>query len=193
MKNLDTSLLCLEIKSLGMGYRALAIATRDLNLRILEAAPAGDRFLILIAGETNDLQSTIQNIRHELDGAGAGEIMDSEVIEKINPAVLEGIYSLTSNPLAECLVIAECASTSALLVVAQSLMTDHALSLIELKIKRASPGGAWGLFTGSSADAEPAAEKARTLIQAKMRIGKIDVIDSPNENFRSFFNFSGKA
>ena len=193
MNNLDTSLLCLEIKSLGMGYRALSLVTQESAVRVLEAAPAGDRFLILLLGASQKLHEVLKNTRQALDGPGAVEILDSEVVEKIDPAVLEGIYSLTQNELGESLVVAECGTVSSLLSVAQALTTDGGLKLIELKIKRATPGGAWGLFTGSSANAEPAAEKIRTLFQTKMREGKIDVIASSSESFRSFFNFSGKA
>jgi hypothetical protein len=193
MNNLDTSLLCLEIKSLGMGYRALSLATQESAIRVLEAAPAGDRFLILLLGASQQLHEVLKNIRQTLDGTGAAEILDAEIVEKIDPEVLEGIYSLTQNELSESLVVAECATVSSLLSVAQVLTTDGGLKLIELKIKRAAPGGAWGLFTGSLANAEPAAEKVRTRFQTKMREGKIEVIAAPNESFRSFFNFSGKA
>jgi hypothetical protein len=193
MNNLDTSLLCLEINSLGMGYRALNLATQESTIRVLEAAPAADRFLILLLSTSQKLHEVLKNIRQTVDGAGAAEILDWEIVEKIDPGVLEGIYSLTQNELGESLIVAECATVSSLLSVAQALTMDGGLKLIELKIKRAAPGGAWGFFTGSTAEAEPAAEKIRTLFQTKMRKGKIDVITAPNESFRSFFNFSGKA
>lgn len=191
MTTLSAALLSLELKSIAIGYRVLQKVTGIEGVRVLEASPAGDRFLILAIGPQKDLELAHAAARDALDSSEKDSWMDAEVVKDCDPALIEAIYHLPQIPTRESLLVADCASVSGLLAVAQSLVRAKEIDVIEIKIKRAG-GGAYGFFTGLTEDCGPAAEEARTKLKRAMREGSVEVIEAMTPQFREFFNLSGQ-
>ena len=190
MKNLDTSLFCVEIASLAHGYRVLNSLTASPGLRILDASPAGQRFLIIALGPADEIRSAAQNARSLFEG-DAGVSLDSEVVDGFDPQMLEALFSLPQQPLEESLIIVESATVSGLVASAQQLCGPHGLKPIELKIHRASDGRGYGFFTGPKEKCIPAALDVETRLKSADRHGRVELIEEPNAGFRTFFNLSG--
>lgn len=190
MKNLDTSFVCAEIASIAQGYIVLNSLTMSPHLRILDASPAGNRFLIMALGPADEVRTSVQRARDLFEG-DVGVALDLEVTDGIVPQVLEALFSLPQIPLEESLVVVECSTVSGLVSVAQQLAGPHALKTIEIKILRSSDGRAFGFFTGSKEACIPAALDAETRMRAGGRHGHVEIIEEPTAGFRSFFNLSG--
>jgi hypothetical protein len=193
MNNLDTSFVCIEIASIALGYRALKTMTDTAEAqtwRILDASAVGARFMILALGETKALQDATQKARASLDGA-LGMLVDTAMIRNLSPQVADAIFALSQVALEEALVVVECATVSGCLEAAQTLVNEHGLKAIEIRIQRASTGGAYGFFTGKTEVCGSAAEAARTHMRDDLRQGRIEVLESASTQFRSFFNLIG--
>lgn len=180
------SLLCLELKSIAIGYRALQIVSAEAE--ILDASPAGDRFLILATGDATKLDAVRDRVRSTVE---TDQLLDSEVIADGAPSLLEAFFHLSQAQADESLLVVDCASVSGLVGVANSILNTDGLLAIELKIKRFG-GGAYGFFTGPTRVCAPAGEEARTKLKRAMRDGQVEVIDELNANFRRFFNLDGQ-
>jgi hypothetical protein len=190
MNTESPSLLSIELKSIAIGYRALQKVTTFETIRVLEASPCGDRFLILAIGPTTELELAQTSVRESLDSTERDHWLDAELIKDCEPTVLQAIYHLPQTQAAESLLVAECGSISGLLATAQSLVHGHEIEVIEIKVKRAG-GGAYGFFTGRKDVCAPAAEEARTKMKRAMREGQVEVIDELTANFREHFNLNG--
>ena len=186
-----TALLCLEVKSITIGYRVLQKITGIESLRVLEAAPAGDRFMILAIGPQADLELAHATARESLDSVEKEQWIDAEILKECEPSLVQAIYHLPQVPARESLIIADCATVSGLLAVAQSLVHGKDIAVIEIKIKR-SGSGAYAFFTGPTDVCGPAAEEARTKLKRAIRVGSIEVVESMTPKFREFFNLSGQ-
>lgn len=181
------SLLCLELRSVATGYRVLQIVAGFEELEILEASPAGDRFLVLATGPAAQLEMARENARSAVD---TDQWLDSEVLTDCAPTLLEALYHLPQVHAEEALVVTDCASVSGLIVAAQAMLNDSGVQVIELKIKRAG-GGGYGFFTGSTILCAPGAEEARAKLKRTMREGQIEVIEDLALQFRRYFNLNG--
>jgi microcompartment protein CcmL/EutN len=190
MSFVDTSVACFEISSVVLGYRALHVVTQASGVRVLEASVAGQgRFVIIAQGPAETLRALQGKVREATDGAS---LIDTEVVEKVEPTVLEALYSLTQVSLESALAIIECETVSGLLASAQILVHGHRLKPIEIKIHRARAGG-YAFFTGANENCGAAVMDVEARLQAKMRKGEIEVIVGPSAAFREFFNFSGQS
>ncbi len=184
MKKVDSVIACLETNSIAFGYRVLGEVAAMSHSRILEASPSGRGFFILLTGARDDLSSVVHEVRHRLD---PNSWVDSEVVESKDPRVLEALYALPQESLAESLVVVECETISGCLAAAVTLVEGHGLAPIELRIQRSTSGGAYGFFTGSAQQCGPAAEEIRHKLAASGRKGRVEVIDRPSKAFRAFF------
>lgn len=194
MKNIDSSpyhsLACLEVASIAFGYRALKALTDNSDssrVRILDASPAGSRFMILALGETDALTAAIRRARASFDGAEPDLVIDVELIEGVHASVREAIFALPQVPLEDSLVVIECATVSGCLSAAQTLVSGHGLKTIELRVLRSSSGGAYGFFTGPKSTCASAAADALARAKTALRQARIEVIEAPSNEFRSFF------
>lgn len=193
MKNIDTSLLAIDIASVAFGYQALNTICQEPSTRVIEASVVGNgRFFILAQNERLKLEHSFQQVRAKLDGVQADQILDHDVID-LPESVLNAMYSLAQTSLSEALLVVECQSASGLIAVSNKLIHSHHLQPIEIKIHRGMGLGGFGFFTGSSQNCAPAAEDVRTQLRHDMRDGRVEVIDSPEPTFRRFFNLNGEA
>jgi microcompartment protein CcmL/EutN len=171
---MTNDLLILEAQSITAGFKILNALT---SAQILDAEPVGGgHFLILARGSHKEL-------RTHTKGA-----VDAEVVEHIDQGVLDAVFSLASNALDESLVIAETETAAAMFSLAQTLVKDHGLRAVEIKIRKTGAAGSYGYFTGARNACETAAADARTHLSAKMRKGSVEVIARPNEHVKSLFN-----
>jgi hypothetical protein len=149
-------------------------------VKLLDAEPiGGGRFLILIRGSAKDLHL------HAKDAA------DFELIENIDQEVLDAVYSLAPTKITESLVVAETETAAAMFSLAQTLVAQHRLRPLEIRIRKSGPGGAYAYFTGTRLTCATAAEDARTHLNQKMRKGTIEVIDQPTALVRRLFADEG--
>lgn len=194
MKNLDTSFASFEISSIALGYRALDVITRVSGVEVLEASPVGGgRFLVFCSGDIGILREASDKLRVAL-GAVAGEALaDFALVERHGKTISEALFSLSQVQLGECLIVVECKSISGLLASAESICSFEGIEIIELKVHRGGTSGGYGFFSGPSKMALPAGEEVRTKLKSALREGHVEVIESPTERFREFFNFSGEA
>lgn len=195
MKNLDSALLCLEIDSIALGYRALNIlcdAAKD-ELRVIDASPIGERFLILALADEKVLKDSLARARTDIEATHTASVLDAEVFTSASSEILEAMFSLQQTPLEESLVVAECESVSGCLATALTLVEGHGLKPIEIKIHRSNAKGAYAFFTGNEQACLPAAEDAKTRLKNALREGTIEVIAQPTKTFRGFFQLSGES
>jgi hypothetical protein len=187
MKNLDSTLLCLEIDSTALGYRVLKSISDPAGIRILEASQVGKRFVILALGETNVLNERLKFVEAELVEVRGEVAFRSALIEKIPTQVVEAVYNLPSQQAEESLIVVEADSVGELLSIARTLIDESRLSVIEIRIHRDGTG-AHGVFTGSVSGCRDA------LTQAKRQIvsGRVELIENLSSSFRRFFNLSGE-
>lgn len=170
MKN---DLLVLEAQSITAGFKILNSLG---DAKILDAEPVGGgRFLILAQGAQSELR------------AYAKDAFDVEVIEGVDQTILDALFSLAPNALDESLVVAETETASAMLALAQTLVKQHGLRAIEIKLRKTGTGGGYAYFTGARAACEAAALDARTHLNAKLRKGSVEVIAQPNEHVKALF------
>lgn len=193
MQKLDSSLLCMEIISIAHGYRALNAATSDGRARVLEASPVGSGFLILMSGSERDLRGSLERVRALFDGASPGLLVDAELISSVADGVKESLFALSETRIGETLVVVETETVSGCLHLAQALVGEHGLLPIEVRIQRSSSGGAYGFFTGTGALAGPAVVDARAKLEASVRTGRAELIESPTPVLRSYFQISGET
>lgn len=193
MSAIVPSLAVFEIGSVALGYQALAAAARRAGVTIVEATPVrADRFLILLQGPAAELKSAQTDVRKLCETFSADLLADVELIDAPDARLLPALFSLAQIEMKESLVVIECDSVAGLISVSQAML-KRGLEVIELKGGRGAFGVGFGFFTGPAADTAPAAEDARTRLKQAVRNGRVEVIDSAPENFRAFFNLSGKA
>jgi len=191
--SLHSSLLCLEIASIAYGYQVLNVATSHCKTRVLDASPVGAKFLILMQGNEPPLREILKRVQESFDGIEPQLRVDAELIDMIDPRVCEATFALAQTPIEEALVIIETSSICACLSAAQTLVVDHGLIPIEIRIQRSSSGGAHGFFTGSRSHCAQAAADMRTKFASGLRPGRVELIDQPSSEFRAFFQITGEA
>ena len=190
MNTAKTGFLIIEIKSIAIGYRVLQLVSKDNDVRVLEASPAGDRFILLITGAPETLELRAREAKESLDANDKRIWIDQELITDCAPEIVEAFYHLPQVEAGEALIIVETETVSGLLASADSLVRGYGLKVIEIKIKRTG-GGAYGFFTGSSKDCAPGAAEIRTRLKRLMREGRAELIEKLSPTFRSQFNLSG--
>ncbi len=181
----------MEIASIANGYQVLNIATSGNGTRVLDASPVGTRFLILMQGGAAELREVQSRVQEMFDGIEALMRVDMELLVEVDARVTEAVFALAQVPLHESLVVVETSSVSGCLQAAQTLVNGHGLVPIEIRIQRSSSGGAYGFFTGSQASCAPAVADVRTKLSAELRQGRVELIERPTKEFRSFFQISG--
>lgn len=170
---MGNDLLVFEAPSITAGFKILNSLA---NVKLLDAEPVGGgRFLILARGSKNDLRSFSK------------DAFDVEIVEAIEASVLDAVFSLAPNALAESLIVAETETAAAMFALAQTLVKTHGLRAIEIKIRKTGLGGAYAYFTGPREACETAAAEARAHLEAKLRKGSVEVFDRPNEQIKSLF------
>jgi hypothetical protein len=188
------SLLCLEIGSVASGYVALNVVTdkslvsADTSFRLLEASPVGPRFLILALGSESSLRKALQAVREKFDQIEPSIVVDAEILVNIQQPILDAVYALSEKMLTDALVVVETSSVSGCLHAAQTLSTGHGLEAIEIRIHRTSTGGAYGFFTGAVDKCHPAASDVQAKLKATVRVGRVEVIESPSKTLRQYFS-----
>jgi hypothetical protein len=187
MKNLDSTLLCLEIDSVALGYRALKGVSDATEVKILEASQAGKRFVILALGETKILSDCAREIAAELAAVSEGVDFRSELIDRIPPQVVEAVYNLPSQQAEEALLVIESGSVGQILSLARLLVDESKLSVIEIRFHR-DGSGAHGVFTGSVSSCQ-AAEKS---VGTRLDSGRVELLQNLSPGFRRFFNLGGQ-
>lgn len=188
MKSFDTSLLVLETAKLTNGLVAHeTIAHESKDIRILEASVVGEgRFVILATGTVPELEAAAKAVRAKLDPEEG--TLDQELIEKPSRSLFECALALTQQRIEESLVVIETETVSACFAIVQTLIDNHGLKPIELRIRR-SGRGAHGYLTGSTAACGPAAEEARTRLRSAFRIGAVEWFEQPSAALRAQFDF----
>lgn len=185
MKNLDTVLGSIEIRSMALGYRVLDSILRLTEARVLELAPAGERLLIFLTGRKNELDEAIKSVRKQLSPADSSLWVDSETIETESPLIQEALFSLSQVSLGESLVIVEGSTVSRVLATAHALVDEGSLKPIEIRVQRSSTGGAYGFFTGSAKDCRDAVSSLGQTLKNGVRI---ELIDHPSKGLREYFS-----
>jgi hypothetical protein len=195
MKKVDTlfeeAFLTLEIRSIARGYKAMnSISAEGKVSRILDASPAGDRFLILATGQEEKLKASVQDVRLWLERESVDLVVDWEVLPMVHRSVYDAAFSLAQTPFEESLLVVECSTVSGCFAVAQDIVAGFGLRPIELKIRRTSAGGAYVLFTGKSTECALAAEHARKKLEHAVRQGRVELVDQPSRQFLDYFVLS---
>ena len=144
MNTLGSGFLILEIKSIAVGYRVLQLVSSRDDIRILEASPAGDRFVILAVGAPDLLEARVSEAKSSLD-VNDRIWIDYELVSDCAPEIIEAFYNLPQVQAEEAVVVVESSTVSALLAASQTLVRGCGLKIIEAKIKRTG-GGAYGFF-----------------------------------------------
>ena len=189
------SFACIEIGSVAVGYAALAKACGQ-PIEVIEASVVGGaRFMILLRAEEAALNEAVLAARDAAIRGGDGDApsCESEVLPREPDGLVDALYSLASQGLAESLAVCETGSMSAMLTVAGAMLGSAGVRAIEIKPLRGPGGGALGFFTGPSEEIGLAAETARSRLKTAGRSGRIETIDAPCSEFRAFFNLSGEA
>lgn len=177
---MENDLLVLEALSIVDGYRLLNALPSTETLSVIDAEPIGSgRFLIVLRGRSKEF-GAILKIAKDYGAA-------HELIEKIDQSVLDAVYSLAPSTLDESLIVIETETVGALLSLAQTLSTQHAVRAIEIRIRKSGSGGAYGYFTGSKKDCAPAAEDCRTRLRNSIREGEVEIFEEPTAAIRSLF------
>jgi hypothetical protein len=185
--HVETSLASFEVASVVLGYRALSVLTQIEGLNILEASVfGGGHFLIMAQGREERLHLAAAKMRSALEGSNVGAWIDHEVVQTIGDKLAKAVYSLLQTPLSEALVIIECETISGLLAASHTLMAEHKLKPIEIKISRTKRGG-YGFFTGTCAGCNSAVFDVEGKLRSTLRQGQIEVIENPPEGLRAFF------
>ncbi len=182
------SLGVFEVGSIALGYQALAAVTKDAAIQVLEASTvAPNRFLILLHAPHENIKAAENELRHSCEAPRKDGLVDHEVVASVHADLLPAFYSLSQQQLQDALVVVETDSVSGLVASAQTLLTSHSLTVIELKGTRGLQGKGIGFFTGPAAKVFPAAEDIRHRLKAAIRQGYVEVIANPSPSFRTFF------
>ena len=177
---MENDLLVLEASSVVNGYRMLDALPSTHPVSVLDAEPTGGgRFLILLRGHSRDLNH-IGKIAKDLG-------VDHELIEKIDQSVLDAVYSLAPSTIDESLIVIETETVGSMLLLSNTLATQHKVRAIEIRIRKSGTAGAFGYFTGPKKKCAPAAEDCRTRLRNSIREGDVEVFEEPNEAVRTLF------
>lgn len=183
------SVAVIEISSPALGYRALDLISQDSGLEILEAATHGPKvFNLLIRGSKSQLETVVRKTSSNITSTGDSSLRDSIVIDEINPQIIETYFSLHTTEMAEALLVVECETLSGLFQAAQSAVTHHKLTCIELRNLRGDNPVALGFFTGTYKDCVSASEAIKQALKNQARHGTVEAINNPTKSFRKFFN-----
>jgi hypothetical protein len=184
-----TSFACLEMRSSARGYLILNTLTRGEGVQVLEATPVdAGRFMILVEGDQAQLAKVIDEIQRR----GSQLLIDLAFITNPHAGLKSSIYSLETHPLEEALLVVETETASRAIAIAHTLMSEHDVRTIELKVGRGLRGTGLAFFTGSMNAMTQAKKIAEDLLRASARNGTVELVEQPTAGFRSFFNLSGE-
>jgi hypothetical protein len=144
----------------------------------------------MLLGEPHSLEAAMARAKAAIENEP--ELwLDCEMIEVSTLAIAESLFALQCEVVQDALVVIESETVAGALACAHELVEKHGLRAIEMRILRSSTGGAYGFFTGSKSECEPAALKARERLTQAQRSGRVEVIVDPGPDFRSFFGITG--
>lgn len=117
----------IHLSSVGAGYRLLNSCTSPVE--VLELIPAAQGCLCLVVGEPQKLMDLIRHQR-------SATLLSSDVIENLDPRVLEAFYSLANPKLGSLLLTIESPSLGRLFRLANTALTFN-FEILEFRAPRA--------------------------------------------------------
>lgn len=176
------SLAILEFSSIADGYHLVNdITLGNDSLRVLDLAPAGGHFAaVLMGGEgaVRECQTQLNRLRPSL--------VDSAFISHCDLSLRDALFALTETQLQDSLLVSDFTTLSHCMLTAQSLVAQHQLQAIEIRLNRAGGGiAAHGFFTGSRAACEQAAAANANDPKTHTR-----ALSEPSGEIRRLFQFT---
>lgn len=165
---------CLNIPK-GIEAADSMLKTADVSLVTAQAVCAG-KYVVLISG---DVAAVVASVEAGKTVCG-GSMIDSLVIPRIHPQVLQAIAACSDVPQPKALGIIETFSLCVCIQAADAAVKAADISLIEIRLGRGLGGKAFVILTGDVSACEAAVKAAENAQDVAGMISQSVIIPSPN-------------
>jgi len=169
----------IELKNIPKGVEATDAALKSAGVEMVSAHPScPGKYEIIMTGSISDVTAAVGHIVSKFEGY----VIDSSVMGRIDPQVIEALFSTSDGERSGSLGLIETYSAASAIKAADIAVKTARVAIYDLRVSRGMGGKGVVMLTGEIGDVTAAVEAGANYAKGAATLSSTAVIPAPHED-----------